>query len=584
MKISVSCAACGSTFSVNEKYAGQRFACRECRAPLEVPSLASLAPAAERSEDDKTSDLLRIKCTHCGKPAKAAPSLVGRKVRCKRCGEAYRVEPGGASQRAAPNSQAAPLRAAFDVDALIDPAESPVLGAAYGVDPLLSALDDVAAAPLVPPQPLAPKRSAPLRTPPARRRRRAGPEVDMGATLEGVLGILGVLYGLASIGLIILVYQYGGIVRAIGSAWGLLTLAHAVVYLFALVRIGANGSAGFAVLCLVLPCIGEIMALVASSNHAERWRVERILPAWTFLFVSYVMFYFAIGGAAIYYGASEAQRMASQNLAQYATSATPRRETTVQTLKPIPPTTPIIPPADSPPEVPTERAPSIPEQIEAAPVPAAPRVTGRKNRPEPTTTDEEITRAIEDLNAKSPFERRDAATTLKRMPVDESRREEVARALGRMLDDRDPFFQEDVSAALIEWATADNIPQLVRLLLAKGHHSETNRNCMQALARLKDQRGADAVAQMLFTRDFQAAIAALKEMGPLAEDAVLPLLDNDDAALRREVCGILEDIGTSKSLKDLRRHLSGDRGPGVREAARRAVTAIEERDGPLKRN
>jgi len=203
--------------------------------------------------------------------------------------------------------------------------------------------------------------------------------------------------------------------------------------------------------------------------------------------------------------------------------------------------------------------------------------TRAKDRPPATTPDEKITRALEDLAGGDVFARRDAAKELRKLEVDSARQAEVAKALQDVLVDRDHFIKEDAAAALEKWATTDNVPALLRFLEETDFpDANARRNVMRALVRLQDSRGPKVIAQQLFKHDAPAAVSALKDMGPLAEPAVIDLLDHDDPKLRLAMCGVLEEIGTKRSIAELRKRAS-DRVPAVKEAARSALAAINER-------
>jgi HEAT repeat protein len=135
------------------------------------------------------------------------------------------------------------------------------------------------------------------------------------------------------------------------------------------------------------------------------------------------------------------------------------------------------------------------------------------------------------------------------------------------------FTRLEIIDALAIWGTADSIPALIRLLDGQAWEPE---RAMLALAKLRDPRGARAIAKMLFTRDARKALSALREMGPAAEDAVLPLLLNNDPRMRGEVCLLLEEIGTAKSLPELKKRFSDD-VKEVRLAAKQAYATVDSR-------
>lgn len=233
-------------------------------------------------------------------------------------------------------------------------------------------------------------------------------------------------------------------------------------------------------------------------------------------------------------------------------------------------------------EVRVRRIPGAAEPLGLTPLEAPPdtRPTHPRERPKPTTPEETIKYALEDLNGGDVFRRREAVKTLRSVEVDDSQREDVSKALQIVITDSDHFLKEDAAAALAKWATRKNIPALIEMLGTDRHsHGDARKHAIRALAQFKDDKCARAIGKMLFTDDWQIAVEALKEMGPVAEVAALPQIDNDDPKMRYQVCGILEEVGTTRSLDDLKRHANGDRVKEVKQAAKDAIKAIEARNG-----
>jgi|GEM_PF-5988449 len=219
---------------------------------------------------------------------------------------------------------------------------------------------------------------------------------------------------------------------------------------------------------------------------------------------------------------------------------------------------------------------------------AAPSDTGkhrpsmREERPKPKTPEEKIDRAIEDLTEGDVWARREAAKTLRTADFLEEKHEQVAKALEVGLAENDSFAEEDIAAAFGVWGTKKNVPAIIDMLEgSRWGHGDSRKHAIRALAKLKDERGAVAIVAALSSKEGLVAVQALKDMGPVAEDAVLPQLENDDPKMRFQVCGILQEIGTADSIDNLKRHSSGDRVPEVKKAAREAIKAIEERGGKV---
>jgi hypothetical protein len=106
--------------------------------------------------------------------------------------------------------------------------------------------------------------------------------------------------------------------------------------------------------------------------------------------------------------------------------------------------------------------------------------------------------------------------------------------------------------AMRVWATQENVPALVRALDEQkmdGIPSDANKDGLAALGRLKDGRGAAAAARYLtnfFLRD--AAADALKQMGPVAEKAVLKYYFDRDGGVREKARVLVQGYGTKESV------------------------------------
>jgi hypothetical protein len=199
-------------------------------------------------------------------------------------------------------------------------------------------------------------------------------------------------------------------------------------------------------------------------------------------------------------------------------------------------------------------------------------------RKEPITFlgDVELDKALADLASGEFFKVRGAAERLAKAYPAEHRRAEVASALESLTTNRDLFIRQSSARALAVWATADNVPALLSLL--KDPIPSCRAEAMNALAALKDERGAVAVAKKLgdFV-DRAHAHTALEAMGPVAEQPVLALLDNPDAETRVEACAVLKSIGSQDSVAGLQSAARQDKDARVRRAAQDALTAFAAR-------
>ena len=155
-----------------------------------------------------------------------------------------------------------------------------------------------------------------------------------------------------------------------------------------------------------------------------------------------------------------------------------------------------------------------------------------------------VDQAVADLkNADSGYTR-NACDYLAKTPVNEARRAEVSKALETPLaDGTNGETRKAAAVALKIWGTKDNVPALIAEMDNKNdpfHGSP--QACMEALGKLKDERGAAAVAAHLadfgFGRD--KVVQALRDMGPVAEKAVAAYVTHPDQGVRAEAEQVVE--------------------------------------------
>jgi HEAT repeat protein len=164
-----------------------------------------------------------------------------------------------------------------------------------------------------------------------------------------------------------------------------------------------------------------------------------------------------------------------------------------------------------------------------------------------------VGQSIEDLKSTDKETRRLAAEDLAKRKVDENKHADVSLALDPLLADADNGIRAATVQALKVWATKDNIPSLSRLLKEVALKDfGLGGKVLDVLVTFKDERVYGVLAECLTIIHYRPkASKGLKDMGPPAEKAVLPLLGHTDPWVRREVCGILGAIGTRASLQPL---------------------------------
>ncbi len=178
-----------------------------------------------------------------------------------------------------------------------------------------------------------------------------------------------------------------------------------------------------------------------------------------------------------------------------------------------------------------------------------------------TPDDDKIRQAIADLNnavghpTASPVE---AANYLAKVQVIPEQQQAVTRSLEGLCKSIDQNARNAGLSALAAWATPENVPTLGLALSNPGfgNFGFPMDAIINALVRLKDPRGAVGLVSLLNNGgERPKAIQALKNMGPVAEEAVLAyLLTSTDHFGKIEAIKILGVIGTrAKSLPVLAR-------------------------------
>ncbi len=163
---------------------------------------------------------------------------------------------------------------------------------------------------------------------------------------------------------------------------------------------------------------------------------------------------------------------------------------------------------------------------------------------------DERTSLIADLKGDNKTKRSIALGRLATVQPDDNSKAEVTGLLLELLKDSDQFTRQNAAKALGVWGTSDAAEPLVKAL--DDAQFAVRWAAIDALGRLKDSRGIEPLAQMVAKRkeQFQAG-TALKSIGDAAEPAVLKLLEDKSAEVRRDACQILKVIGTKKSAAAL---------------------------------
>lgn len=166
-----------------------------------------------------------------------------------------------------------------------------------------------------------------------------------------------------------------------------------------------------------------------------------------------------------------------------------------------------------------------------------------------------IDRVITLLNGAE-NERPRAYTWLNAANENHKRRKEVAGILDRQVSDyllNPPTFGNDgMFNAFFKWATKDNVPTLGNVAEKTRFTVWDNRyreDAMKTLGKMKDPRGADALIKNLGNHFFGGGASnALREMGPVAEPAVLKIFNSPDGKQRSEARKLIQAYNTRNDL------------------------------------
>ena len=206
---------------------------------------------------------------------------------------------------------------------------------------------------------------------------------------------------------------------------------------------------------------------------------------------------------------------------------------------------------------------------------------------EPSTTDAPssvsasgVDQLISQVMSENSFKRRDALTQLAKIDpqsvASDETRTKVIEMLNEIVVGDSSFVKTEAVKALGKWGDASSARVLLGALADRGNLGQKDA-IYTALGQLKDPHSAMAVAERLgdfFDRD--KAEACLREMGPVAEDALIILApsQNEDVCLR--ALKLLGDVGTDKCMTVLRQ-TQRSRNLAVRETAKLAMRKVRLR-------
>jgi HEAT repeat protein len=164
---------------------------------------------------------------------------------------------------------------------------------------------------------------------------------------------------------------------------------------------------------------------------------------------------------------------------------------------------------------------------------------------QPPTVDQ----LLEQLRSGNAGKQTAAANRLAGMPLDAGRQGEVARELDKVLaGSGSEGARVAAMKALKVWADGESVPGIAQVVgddASASGFGDLRHLGIAILGRLKDQRGAPAVAKSLANAFFnEEASKALQEMGPVAEKAVLGYVNHPDGGARERAKKLLAGYGT----------------------------------------
>jgi hypothetical protein len=228
-----------------------------------------------------------------------------------------------------------------------------------------------------------------------------------------------------------------------------------------------------------------------------------------------------------------------------------------------------------------------PPELEDGYIASVPRLPAEPSRPgpnpEPRNPDpvipadaDAITKSLLQLKSDDIGRKKEGINRLGRLQPND-RLEEVVAALLPLVDHDDGFLVHDVVETLGVWRSPQAVPKLIER--TTDNRFFVRKLAIKVLGKYKAVRAAEPIADRLKEDGFEAE-EALKEMGSIAEPALIARLKSPDSETRRRACDVLRDVGGSEALKAMR-SIPPDADFGVRVAAQNAIKQITARVGPL---
>jgi hypothetical protein len=149
----------------------------------------------------------------------------------------------------------------------------------------------------------------------------------------------------------------------------------------------------------------------------------------------------------------------------------------------------------------------------------------------------------------------------------------IARAFKTLAEDN--IFDDKPIKGLVIWGGKYSVPVLLKLLDRSG--SNAKKEIIASLGKLQQPEAAPALASLLSNISSQQnAYDALKEMGSVAEGAVIKVAPSDDEMTCIYALKLLGEIGTDKSVSCLRKGIAS-KNANVRDVAKESLKIVVAR-------
>lgn len=205
------------------------------------------------------------------------------------------------------------------------------------------------------------------------------------------------------------------------------------------------------------------------------------------------------------------------------------------------------------------------------------RIANQNNPPENEPPKSEPEKLLNDLVTGNVFAQRDALTALSLMNPEEIEDEELRTKITariRQLATERGSFQGNAIKAIAVWHDEESVSVLINMIGARGFVAS---ELYSVLGKLKDPRAALPVAQKLGDFfDHDHAFNCLREMGPVAEDALIAAAPSNNAKVSIAALTLLAQFGTEKSIPILGK-AQRSANPQVRELAKQGLKQVRER-------